>query len=237
VDVCCLFLHNTCRAPHNPRYVYAEEVSLTRPAKPQPPPKGVDFDSCCDCGDCCCSGGRQSSGHNDNDACCVPPDEREREALTNRKIRSMLCVLSSRTSCHPGAVCGPPMGECLKEESNEARESKWIADYRTAKQHRTDVFYASREANPERYQYHRTPSGRMEATMIRPAGEEIYDYQCCCRCVMQPPEAVEGLVMQRAEPVPQEEEACVALAAIGLADKDPDVKGLSQQAHAALEAW
>ena len=45
------------------------------------------------------------------------------------------------------------------------------------------MFYASRAANPQRYQYHRTASGHMGATMVRPdgQGEHEYEYECCCR--------------------------------------------------------
>ena len=52
-----------------------------------------------------------------------------------------------------------------------------------------------------RYQFARTASGHMGATMLRPEGQGEYEYECCCRCVRRPPV---GMTMERAEPVPTE---------------------------------
>ena len=77
------------------------------------------------------------------------------------------------------------------------------------------MFNAQREADPMRYQFARTASGHMGATMVRPEGQSEYEYECCCRCVRRPPA---GMTMERAEPVPTSDAAADAAAAVAVAE-------------------
>eukprot|EP00747_Dinoflagellata_sp_TGD_P043981 gnl/TRDRNA2_/TRDRNA2_142998_c0_seq1.p1 gnl/TRDRNA2_/TRDRNA2_142998_c0~~gnl/TRDRNA2_/TRDRNA2_142998_c0_seq1.p1 ORF type:complete len:278 (-),score=12.70 gnl/TRDRNA2_/TRDRNA2_142998_c0_seq1:332-1165(-) len=135
-------LHVLCHnltSPCEPYYAYADDVSLERPVKPQPP---VGQDTSND------QGSKKASQKNQHICCfCCPacsdcwnkgPDH------TNRLFRSAFCCLSCHHSCHPAPICGPlctDSGMCMCCEGWTQRIERWEHEAGEAKEKRTNEFY------------------------------------------------------------------------------------------------
>mmetsp|Transcript_33175 Transcript_33175/g.87619 ORF Transcript_33175/g.87619 Transcript_33175/m.87619 type:complete len:358 (-) Transcript_33175:480-1553(-) len=127
VNMCCV-------APYTYNYLYQPDVSITRPKPPVPP-----SDDCNDLCSCDCMGSQDMDGASCG-GCCDPE---MMASLSNRHIRSMLCVLSGiPESCHPAPCLGANYLPCESETEVE-RLGRWGQDYTAAKAARTLKFYAT----------------------------------------------------------------------------------------------
>ena len=59
-----------------------------------------------------------------------------------REIKSLLCIFSCASSCHPGRCCGPPPIKGCYEDL-PTRYERWTREHEEARQARTDAFMAT----------------------------------------------------------------------------------------------
>eukprot|EP00164_Ancoracysta_twista_P013014 GFYU01020626.1.p1 GENE.GFYU01020626.1~~GFYU01020626.1.p1 ORF type:complete len:300 (-),score=65.02 GFYU01020626.1:227-1126(-) len=119
--------------PHDPHYVYTEEVHIRRP----PAPPGVPLDK--QANDWCDS----MFGCFNNAACCgkcLFCDCEDAIPSVNRLIRNAFLVLTGPHSCHPNAVCGPC---CDCYEAGEQRFQRWENEKQERIDQVTNQFYAA----------------------------------------------------------------------------------------------
>jgi hypothetical protein len=128
---------NLCEHPCQPLYVYEEDLSLERPAKPLPPGFETNQQSKeegnTNCGCCSCCGSLW-----DCKCMCLPIEH------SNRLFRAAFCCLGCHHSCHPALLCGPLCTDpdcCICCESWTKRFDRWDRESAEAKQKRTQLFY------------------------------------------------------------------------------------------------
>jgi hypothetical protein len=157
--------------PCSPHYVYAADVSLSRPPKPISPysiSRGggglCDLLNCaCNCAAACNSFGNW----------CEMEAERM-ESLHNRELRSKLCLLSlcnnfeCMESFHLATCLGP--WPCLGETPEE-RRFRWHLDYSVKKEQRTNEFWRIRACQTDRYSFCRSESGSVSAAIVESLDE------------------------------------------------------------------
>ncbi len=157
---------NLACQPCNPVYIYAAEVRLKRPPKPDDP----SADCCTRLRANCC------------EMWCAEAAARA-QALSFNALRASLCLLALPAPRNwagavlPSACCGP--WPCCGPHPNTLI-ANWDADYNAALAARTARFWAVRNASPDRYSFQRSPSGfHLTACIVEPV-DLGHRGMCCC---------------------------------------------------------